>query len=305
MLHLTDGLPLPWRRAVHAALLGDALGVPHEFKDAHTLPALGNLQLRMSASYPKSHPSVPYGVWSDDGSQMLALLAVLREPAGFSTQRFATALLSWLRHAQYQAGGVVFDCGLQTHRALEFFERHGQPREFPDTNCGNGSLMRVLPVAALPAWQGVSEVDALRIAIAQSEVTHNQPYAAVACALCVELCWIAAADGLAAPQVAVQEAVRRLRARELLNAPQLSRLDDLMAAGVGYWPGGQGSVVNTFWAALWAQQGETLSEVLRRAVSLGGDTDTIACVAGALAGTYMPFDTQSAIWLAQMDLDGY
>ena len=49
-------------------------------------------------------------------------------------------------------------------------------------------------------------------------------------------------------------------------------------------------------------EGETYEDVIRRAVALGGDSDTIACMAGALAEAYygMPEAIQKEA-LARMD----
>jgi ADP-ribosyl-[dinitrogen reductase] hydrolase len=48
---------------------------------------------------------------------------------------------------------------------------------------------------------------------------------------------------------------------------------------------GNGAVWPTLGSALWAlRRGGTFEQVLRRVVDLGGDTDTVACVTGALAG---------------------
>ena len=48
-----------------------------------------------------------------------------------------------------------------------------------------------------------------------------------------------------------------------------------------------GYVVDTLEAALWAFfSGESYREIALKAVNLGGDTDTIAAIAGGLAGIY-------------------
>jgi len=58
--------------ALYGALVGDALGVPYEFKNAVQIPAI--VDGPPAAEYPRSHPGVPFGCWSDDGSQSLCLL---------------------------------------------------------------------------------------------------------------------------------------------------------------------------------------------------------------------------------------
>lgn len=305
MLQLIHALPAPWADAVVASLLGDAFGVPHEFKWGHEIPPIENLHMEMPAGYPKSYAGVPYGTWSDDGSQLLALLCVLDESEGvFRSGAFIQALQSWYHEGWCQAGGVVFDCGGQTRAALS---AHAAGR-LPDTDehfCGNGSLMRVLPVASLPDWFGLPRNEAIRIAMAQSEVTHPQALPRVCCALYVELCWLVrkgpVATGEQGMRLLMSDAVRALLSRDILNNEELSALSKVVAFGGRHMLNNSGFVVDTLWSALWALvQANTLSDTLRRAVSLGNDTDTVACLAGGLGYLAYGWDTTALAWRRQL-----
>lgn len=64
------------------ALLGDALGCPHEFKPGHSIPAAADINMAMLKDYSKTYPAIPYGTWSDDGSQLLCLLQTLADHKG-------------------------------------------------------------------------------------------------------------------------------------------------------------------------------------------------------------------------------
>lgn len=301
MLQLIQQLPQKWQQAVLGALLGDALGVPHEFKDGRHLPDSRAIQMVMPEDYRKTYEAVPYGTWSDDGSQLLALLDVfLREQGRYSADRFREHLLAWLHDGCYQAGGQVFDVGAQTRAALRSLASN-EPVFYDPDRCGNGSLMRVLPVAALPELFGTSRTQALRVAIMQSQVTHPQPIAAVACALYVQLAWLM--DECPAAPVAdlVALAAIELRANGELSAQEDSALAYLMEYGAKELPTGAGYAPNSLWSAVWAvSAGDSLSSILRKAISLGNDTDTIACLAGGLAAMRHGLDAQSQRWLAQM-----
>lgn len=300
MLQLIDRLPEPWRAAVTAALLGDAFGVPHEFKPGHDIPGEACLGMAMPEHYPKTYPSVPYGTWSDDGSQMMALLDALLTTSGqYEPVIFKHNLLAWFHQARYQAGGVVFDCGGQTRTALAYIE-HGKPAPDQGSHCGNGSLMRVLPVAALPDTFGVSTAQAINIAMAQSALTHPQALARVSCALYIELCWLLQA-GAQELWTLVPVAAQNLKDRDVLKLDELHALAEIMEYGQHNLPANSGYVVNSLWSAVWAvDQSNSLSGALRRAVSLGGDTDTVACIAGGLASLAYGWDETSHRWRSQM-----
>lgn len=52
-------------------LIGDALGVPYEFKEPRDLPPAHLIEYEPPRGFPRSHAQVPPGTWSDDGSQAL------------------------------------------------------------------------------------------------------------------------------------------------------------------------------------------------------------------------------------------
>jgi ADP-ribosylglycohydrolase len=304
VLQLISRLSPTWQDAVNAALLGDAFGVPHEFKAARDIPPTHELEMVMPAAYAKTYDWIPYGTWSDDGSQMLALLDMLVAAGGnYDGELFSENLLAWLNRSKYQAGGKVFDCGLQTSRALRLLERGQCP--LPDENhCGNGSLMRVLPVAALPDLYGISRADAVRTAMAQSNVTHPQARTRVSCALYVELAWLAQA-GRRGLQAMLPEAGQALLAHGRLSPAEEQALAYILAYDSKNLPMNSGYVVNTLWSALGAvDRSMSLSDTLRHAVAGGGDTDTVACVAGGLAGLVFGWDDTAREWRRQMRLPG-
>lgn len=300
MRQLITRLPAPWKAAADAALVGDAFGVPHEFKIGANVPHKGELAMVMPVSYPKTYEHIPYGTWSDDGSQMLALLDALLTGAGqFSADAFGANLLAWRHEASFQAGGIVFDCGMQTRVALDALAR-GDVLQVDESHCGNGSLMRVLPVAALPDAFGVSQRDALLVAMAQSDLTHPQRLARVCCALYVELAWLAH-DGTRGLQALLPNAAQVLIAHGVLTMAEQSALADILAYGARNMPTNSGYVVNSLWSALWAiDRSDSLSDTLRNVVCLGGDTDTVACIAGGLASLVFGWDETAQEWAEQM-----
>lgn len=301
MLQLISQLAPPWSEAVSAALLGDAFGVPHEFKIGADVPHKGELAMVMPASYPKTFSGIPYGTWSDDGSQLLALLCTLIEGAGrFDADVFGQHLLAWLHEARFQAGGLVFDCGMQTRVALSALAR-GESLDIDEARCGNGSLMRVLPVAALPDTFGVSPSVALQIAMAQSNPTHPQALARVCCALYIELAWRIQRGERGGLRAMMPAAARTLLDYGLLTPREQTALADILAYGAKNMPNNSGYVVNSLWSALWAiDRSSSLSDTLKNVVCLGADTDTVACIAGGLASLVFGWDDLARQWHRQM-----
>ena len=76
----------------------------------------------------------------------------------------------------------------------------------------------------------------------------------------------------------------------------------LLAGGIASVPEAEirsgGYVVHTLEAALWCLlTSETYSGTVLKAVNLGGDTDTTACVAGGLAGLHYGLEAIPADWM--------
>lgn len=300
MLQLIDQLPAQWQDAIVAALLGDAFGVPHEFKQGYQVPVKQDLTMVMPEQYVKTYSWIPYGTWSDDGSQLLALLDTLCQHAGrYDEPYFGAQLLSWLHEAKYQAGGAVFDCGMQTRLALDSFAK-GERFTLPGKHCGNGSLMRVLPVAAGPDVFGVTQRASLQIAMAQSDITHPQALARVCCALYVALVWRAQA-GCRAFRAELPIVADDLRNMVALTPAEDEALDVILTYGHEHMLNNSGYVVNSLWSALWAVDRSTsLSDTLQNVVSAGGDTDTVACIAGGLANWVFGWDVLALEWRQQL-----
>lgn len=142
------------------------------------------------------------------------------------------------------------------------------PDPQPYHSLGNGSAMRVSPVA----WAAESLSQCLSLAKASAEVTHNHPDGiAGACA-------VAGAVYLArtgADKAAIADHVTRYYP---LNFT-LDEIRDEYQFDVSC----AGSVPQAMEAFL---ESTSFEDAIRNAISLGGDSDTIACMAGSVAAAF-------------------
>src|SRR5690606_34792445 len=131
------------RSAFFGLAIGDALGVPVEFK---------------SREYLREHPVIdmngygtfyqPAGTWSDDSSLAFCLAEALID--GFDANRIAQYLVVWCRDNFWTARGVVFDIGYGTRFSL--------------TRYGDGTWIDDSSVAYCLAEAFIVGIDANRIA---------------------------------------------------------------------------------------------------------------------------------------------
>jgi len=276
-------------------LAGDAAGVPYEFMPAETIS-------HVAFGAPGGPWRQPPGTWSDDGSLMLALLDSLLA-VGFDPDDQGARAVAWMVDGAYTPEHEGrFDIGTTTRTALEAI-RAGVPAidagPTSDRASGNGSLMRILPLALVERdgsegplvgpddRPGVATDDLALVhhAHAASRVTHGHVRCQVACALYSLLVRrLLHADGGAKAMSDARRTLRRIYASDTRLTDHLATLGELEA-----WRdeshAGRGFVLDAFWSAWDAVEEATgYQEAIERAIRFGGDTDTTAAIAGGLAG---------------------
>lgn len=142
------------------------------------------------------------------------------------------------------------------------------PDPKPYHSLGNGSAMRVSPVA----WAAQDLPQCLALAKAAAEVTHDHPDGiAGACALAGAVFLARMGEGKAA---IVDHVTRYYPLDFTLDEIREAYSFDVSCAG---------SVPQAVQAFL---EAESFEQAIRNAVSIGGDSDTIACMAGAVAAAF-------------------
>ena len=151
-----------------------------------------------------------------------------------------------------------------------FYGWLASPASRPYNSWGNGSAMRVSPVG----WAFDTVEDVLREARRSAEVTHDHPEGikgAQATALAI----------LLARQGATRAAIREEIAGRF--GYDLGRTLDGIRPGYRFDVSCQGSVPESIIAFL---EAEGVEDAIRKAISLGGDSDTMACIAGGIAEAF-------------------
>lgn len=270
------------RGALYGALVGDALGVPYEFH-LFDIPARVNIEMQPPVGFRRSHIDTPIGTYSDDGALMLALMDSLTDFESLHLVDFATNMVGFMNRGSYAVGERIFDIGFQTRQGLKEFEAGTHPSKSgpkDERDNGNGSLMRVLPVAFLI----VSDEETIRIAMEQSLPTHGHIRSQLVCAL-----YALVAKNVLAGLPLLDSLNAAMNSMEALDSEHHDELELIYNAGDKLGEG-TGYVVDCFWSAFDCLRNTgSYEECVQAAVWLGNDTDTTACVAGGLAGAYYGF----------------
>jgi ADP-ribosyl-[dinitrogen reductase] hydrolase len=283
------------------SLVGDALGVPVEFRNRYDVQSDPVKGMRGNGTHHQ-----PAGTWSDDGSLVVCTVdSLLNEE--FDTQDMGRRFVSWMNDGLWTAHGEVFDMGATTASALRRIAI-GTPAEQAggrdeDSN-GNGSLMRIIPVALRFAEEPIESFSARIERV--SAITHGHARSKMACVF----------FGLAVrklllgwkPQAAI-DAARVEFAGLYERAPEFECFRHHLTDDFNSTPESEivstGYVLHTLHASLWCLlTTQSYRECVLKAVNLGGDADTTGCVAGGLAGVAYGFPSIPSEWVGQLARKG-
>jgi ADP-ribosylglycohydrolase len=232
----------------------------------------------------------PPGTWSDDSSLLLCSAESFVESGRFDIQDMGERFVRWESQGHWAPHGRVFDIGIATSQALSRIamgtpaEAAGGADEFSN---GNGSLMRILPVAL---WFAPAPTATLLDAVHRaSSITHGHPRSQMACGL-YALLVRELLVGLS-PLDAYQRALFQFAAaydeppflgeRHHFQKLEVGHLGEIREGDID----SSGYVMHTLTASIWCLfTSSSFEETVLKAVNLGSDTDTTGCVAGGLAG---------------------
>lgn len=284
--------------------LGDAVGVPFEFQKRENVK-----RYDLSKMWGNGTHNQPVGTWSDDTSLVLATLDAMSCNVG-SFGRVMDNFREWLEKGKYTANGRVFDVGGTTARAIERYRTGedlalcGEDYEYSN---GNGSLMRMLPVAFYMWFRRGLTIDESTVGMIgmYSSLTHAHELSKECCVYYVYVALHIIAEGnTVGLQRAVENGIKAVERyyqnhggslvlREIclgsLSVALLQKEKDIRSTGY---------VVDSLEASLWSLYHSTnFKSAVCRAVSLGGDTDTIGAITGSLAGLYYGWDKLPKGWM--------
>lgn len=264
--------------------VGDAVGTSVEFKPRGSFPDVTD----MTGGGPFG---LKPGEWTDDTTMALCLAETLIATGTVDLPDFMTRLRGWLERGENTVPGRCFDIGITTRTAIERFAADGIASAGSEDagSAGNGSLIRLAPVAIAAA----SAEEALLLARKQSRGTHAATECIDACALFVS--YLRDALSGADKDAATRQRVMGLCPNVLfINAGEWREKTRAQIHSSGY-------VVHTLEAALWAVWTTgTFRDAILAAANLGDDADSVAAVAGQLAGALYGASGIPAEWLARL-----
>ena len=328
-----------WFDGIMGLVVGDALGCPVQFLSREKIRKRGLVTgMEGYGTY-----NMPEGTWTDDSSMALAAMDSIIHRKGIDPEDIMKRFMRWKFEGAYTPFGEAFDQGMTCTEAIysfrdsEDYRTCGKTGEYAN---GNGALMRILPVCLYyidknhmeSSGQGMSgrgtevcsdynktnseskDREAVQGIHLVSGLTHNHLRSQMACGLY----YFMAKEILQGNGDSLKECLQRgmdagldfyrqdaknhreiAHYRRLVDLNQFAGLPDDQIRSSGY-------VVDSLEAAVWCLLAtDTFADCLLKAVNLGLDTDTVAAIAGGLAGLYYGYESIPADWLAVIQKRDY
>lgn len=277
-------------------MCGDALGMPVEGWTAAAIEARFG---RLDSMQPGR---LPAGSYTDDSQMMMAILETLAArgclDGPYLARRFREGF-----EPRRGYGGRIKDV---MQRLADGAAWDGAATD----SFGNGGAMRVGPLGVFFADD---EAALLSAALDQCRITHRHPQGqAGACALALG-CGLAARLGSRGEAPEPAEFAEHLASRvEEIDAHVAARLRAMPPLVIGDEESCRRALAEEYICDVTAAEAvppavgaflgaRSAEQAVVLAVSLGGDTDTIGAMAGALAGAYFGFDDLPSAWLDALE----
>jgi ADP-ribosyl-[dinitrogen reductase] hydrolase len=299
---MAEGLLNQFQGCMLGLAVGDALGMPVEgLKRDEIAESLGEVREMVAPAPNHFHCGLSPGQYTDDTEQTLLLAETIIEAGFFDVERFTSKLADWGRcwiADPSKNRGVGWTSKTAIQELLR--DRPWQETGLSTPTCG--SAMRTAPIGLV--YHCSLDLVA-RYAEQQSLPTHSSTGAragSIAVAVGVALSLL----GFAPPRVlemaaSFSERVDRDLGQRLMMVKELLDLDPPEAlAEIGTSP----MVAETVPAAFYCHLKFEPEEALVAAASSGGDTDTIASIAGALAGASRGSAWIPERWLSRLEKRG-
>ncbi len=300
---------MPLESRIVGAMLGlacgDALGAPAEFKDkAYVRQRWGKLTEMVGGGVWEP------GEWTDDTGMALCIAEGILSHPDDPVEATGKLFLEWKKSAKDV--GSTISAALSAFRGDWPTAAQSTPQARQGQAAGNGSLMRTLPVTL--AYGPTPPVMVL-MAARLSAMTHWDSQAETCCVVyclwitnilegqTLRIAWqnaLSRGRQIAAGRTATSESPGGKSTFDGLFWERLEKVDALTYEQLQ--PSGYaGYVVECLEAAAWCcLHSNTLEEALVQAVNLAGEADTIAAVAGGVAGAWWGAEAIPERWLEKL-----
>lgn len=254
----------------------------------------------------------PKGTWSDDSSLSFCLAESFI--GGYDLVDISKKFIAWVDTAYWTAHNDVFDCSITTGRAIDDLREIAATKDFKRLNLlifegdeyknGNGSLMRIAPLVFYIKDRKIEQQ--FEIIKEVSSLTHRHIQSAISCLIYLKMMErILLGESKRLAFANTKKVVNDFLKQKNIDLEESAKFDRLLVGDIESLPENEirssGYVLDSLEASIWCVlNSSNYKEAVLKAVSLGNDTDTTACITGALAGLLYGCENMPKKWLENL-----
>lgn len=290
--------------AIIGHAVGDAMGVPTEFysrKELMSNPVVDMIKAK--------YINQPEGSWSDDTSMEIATIDSFIEKGKFDYDDIMTKWVYWVKNGDYSCNGVAFGMGRTCLSAMTKYYSGGKALECGLTDIksnGNGSLMRILPVALYCYSKNSDNSEIISLVNNISSLTHAHDISKLGCYIYVKYVIYLL------ERLSKEEAYKRIQKEDysIYSKEAIEAYDRILNNNIKEYSlktiKSSGYVVDSLECSLWILlNADSYRDCIVAAVNMGDDTDTIGAITGSMAGIIYGYDSIPEEWLEKLQRREY
>lgn len=269
-------------------IIGDAMGVPLEFQKRELFKNSKVIDMISSDRVGAK------GVWSDDSSMVIATMKSIIDNKGkINYESIMDNFILWVSNKDFIATDKAFGIGRATFLALG---NYYNKRYEKITDCGmkgfnyngNGSLMRILPIAYYCYYKKLNDDEIYHLVKDISSLTHSHEISILGCFIYVLLV-IELLSG--EEKENAYSNIKKHNYRKYFSLENIEYYDRLLNNDISKLDvdsiSSMGFVVDTLEAVIWCFiNNNSYDKCVIEAINLGNDSDTIGALVGGLSGIY-------------------
>lgn len=272
--------------SIMGAIIGDAVGVNYEL-----VPRKSKKEIYLEV-----------GKFSDDTSMILCTMESLTKLENYSSRDIADTFLKWLYEGYWTPQGIVLDCGRTTAYSLRQYKEKGVfAGDDSENSCGNGSLMRIIPVLFYINKNRDSRFNIIK---EFSSITHPHIRCIIGCAIYSEIA-LNLLDGM--DKIKAYNSMKKVILEKYSEYEEELKLysrilnNNIYEYDEGTFTG-RGYIVDTLETSIYSFiNSKNYVDSIKTAISYGEDTDTIACITGGLSGLYYGYNNIPKKYINNLD----
>ncbi len=288
------------RDGIIGFIIGDAMGVPNEFKTRECIKT--NILMEMVGF--GSHP-VPAGSWSDASSMTLATIDSIIKEDEINYYDITDNFVLWAKDTKYTPFNYVFNISSTCLKAITNYKDNNMN----PIKCGlgkledndNSSLMRMLPIAYYAYYKQLTDDEILKLVKDISSITNRHEISILGCYIYVKyiMCLLGGKTKEKSYSIIKKLDYSNFKENTLKTYKRVLN-DDILKLKLSEIKSSC-YIVDSLEASLWCfMKSDSYAQAVIAAINLGDDTDTIGALTGALSGIMYGYKNIPDVWVNKL-----